>query len=381
MENSLVDGLVKTCNTGSLNIVVKVSKRCNLRPPCEYCYDYEAQSDSPEFDMNRQTLESLIKKSVSDPSFSKVKFVWHGGEPLIMGREFYEQALEFQRRYNPGNTRIINHIQTNAVALDDSWISFLKGNGFSMESSFDAFDNKLTRGQTDKVLSNILNSQKQDYAPGCIMFICTRRNVNRLREAYDYFENLELDFNPSPIISLGKACQANHLAITPEEYGNALSDLMDYYALEHKEHKISIRFLDAILSAVITGHQNLCSHGFCVYEFISTDHKGDIYPCAKANDPEWCFGNVNTINSFSDVFNSERYQIYAKECRQRIEKCATEDDGKPCNVLEYCRGGCASNAMAAGGYSKRDFYCQAYKIVFNHAMDLVLKLREQRKST
>lgn len=373
-----IEDIVTTCNPGFLTIVAKVSKRCNIRPACEYCYDYCATSNSKKYDMNLETLENMIKTSVGDSHFYRVRFVWHGGEPLIVGRKFYESALEFQKKYNPGKTIVTNRIQTNAVALNDSWIDFFKANEFNMESSFDAFDNDITRGQTKKVFSNLLHARDRGMAPGNTMFICTKRNINRLREAYDFFEDIGLNFNPSPIIALGKACQSQELAITPEAYGNALADLMDYYLLEKKERKIKIRFLDAVMNAIITGEQKICSHGFCVYEYVSTDHKGDIYPCAKANEPEWCFGNVNKIKGFSEIFETLRYKAYAKECTERLEGCATERKGKPCEILQYCKGGCASNAISAGGYSKRDFYCQTYKIVFNHAIDILAEIQKRK---
>ena len=379
MLSEAAKGIIKTCNPGSLTIVAKVSKRCNIRPACAYCYDYDAQSDSPQHDMTIPTLENMIRTSVGDPTLHKVRFVWHGGEPLIVGKEFYTRAIEFQDKYAQPGSIITNRLQTNAVALDDEWIDFFKENNFNMESSFDAFDNDRTRGQTTKVLENLLHAKERGLAPGNTMFICTKQNVDRLREAYDFFDKIGLNFNPSPIIALGKACQNHDMAITPKEYREALTDLMDYYLLERTERKIKIRFLDAIMNSVVTGDQQICSHGFCVYEFLSTDHKGDIYPCAKANEPDWCFGSVNTIGGFSEVFQTERYKKYAQECTQRVEGCAIEDNGKPCEILQYCKGGCASNAISAGGYSKRDFYCETYKIVFNHALDIIEKIHADKQ--
>jgi uncharacterized protein len=374
----LMKKIITTCNSGAIKIVAKASKRCNIRPPCEYCYDYIAQSEDKTLDMSEETAENLIKITVGDNAFRHVTFIWHGGEPLIVGRAFYEKVLDFQRKYNTRGIKIVNRIQTNAVAMDKDWVEFLKENNFYMETSFDAFDNDKTRGRTGRVLENIVQARDMGYIPGNIMFICTKRNVHRLREAYDYFEKLELNFNPSPIISLGKACQAQYLAITPEEYGNALADLLDYYVVEHEKRKTRVRILDAVLSAVMTGQQNLCSHGFCVYEFIAVDHLGDVYPCAKVTDPAWIFGNVNVLAKFSQVFNSPHYSDYVKECSQRVRQCATENEGKPCNILEYCKGGCSSNALSAGGYSKRDFYCQTYKIIFNHAINLIEKIQDDK---
>jgi uncharacterized protein len=376
--NTIPFNIIRTRNSGTINIVVKVSKRCNIDPPCTYCYDTAARSGDTALDMSMATLERLVQSSVGDTAFDKVTFVWHGGEPLIVGKSFYENALAFQKRHGDGIVRVVNRIQTNAVAMDSSWVEFLKANDFKMETSFDAFDNDQTRGSTQRVLANIMQAKELGYAPGNVMFICTSRNVDKLREAYDYFERLGLDFNPSPIITLGKACQAPHLSITPERYGQALADLLDYYVLEHPKRTTRVRILDAVLGAILTGNQNLCSHGYCAYEFIAVDHKGDIYPCAKVNDPAWSFGNVHEIARFSDVLYSKRYQEYTLESTQRVKRCMQDNDGKPCTVLAYCRGGCASNALSAGGYSKQDFYCQTYKIIFTHAIDLLINMHNEK---
>lgn len=366
----ILDDIIKTCNPGYITLVVKASKRCNIRPPCEYCYDYEAQTEDKRLDMNLVVLDDLIKKSVGSKDFREVFFVWHGGEPLIVGKEFYKHALGLQERYNEAGARVVNRIQTNAVALDESWVRFLAEQGFTMESSFDAFDNDTTRGHTQQVFSNLLKARDLGYPPRNTMFIATSRNLHRFREAYDFFDKQGLNFNPSPIIALGNACQASHLAITPEAYGAALTDLMDYYVAKPARN-IRVRFLDAVLSAVMSGEQNLCSHGYCVYEYMAVDHKGDIFPCAKVSDKEWCFGNVAEINSFKDIFMREKYVQYKKDCEARVRACATAEDGKPCQVLQYCKGGCASNAKAAGGYAKRDFYCKTYKLVFTHALNML----------
>ena len=375
-KSNLLKQIVRDGNRGTISIVVKVTKRCNIRPACRYCYDYDARCDSKAFDMSAATLENLIRKSVGSGDFKRIIFVWHGGEPLVMGQKFYESAVAWQQAFNRDGAMLVeNRIQTNAVSLDERWVHFLKKRGFQMETSFDAFDNERMRGKSAQVLANILRAKDVGYPPANIMCIVTSRNVHRLREVYDYFAERGLDFTPSPILALGEACRQNDLSITAEEYGRAVADLMDYM-LQQPESRIRVRFVDAILKAVLFGEQNLCSHGYCVYEYVTADHNGDIYPCAKVDDPEWCFGNINQVSNLSDIFQGETYRRYARRAEGRLKDCARENGGEPCEVFRYCRGGCASNAKAAGGYTKRDFYCSAYRILFNHALEVRRGLEE-----
>jgi len=361
----MLDNIIKTCNDGNLNIIVKTTKRCNIRPACKYCYDF---NDSDHLrDMSLSTLDNLMRVSLGNNQFQRVTFTWHGGEPLLLGIPFYERALQLQRKYP--NVTIQNRIQTNAVALNETWISFLKENDFTLESSFDAFDNDFARGRTSEVLSNLIQCKVLGFSPINIMFITTKHNIHRLREAYDFFNVLGLNFNPSPFLSLGNGEKASELKISATEYGDAIIDLIEYI-IDSPQKKVRVRFIDAVINAVFLNQQSLCSHQFCTYSFITCNNNGDLFHCAKIENQDWILGNVNKLQQIKTVFETPKYKRLAQEVTDRLINCSVENDGSPCNVLPYCKGGCSSNALVSGGFSKRDFYCETYKKVFNHILQI-----------
>ena len=121
-----------------LSLLIKpASGGCNMR--CAYCFYHDEAHNRAVASyghMSLSTLEVLIKKSL-DYADGQCTFGFQGGEPTLRGLEFFQQAVEFQRRYNVKNVKILNAIQTNGLTLDSSWASFFKKNNFLIGLSLD----------------------------------------------------------------------------------------------------------------------------------------------------------------------------------------------------------------------------------------------------
>lgn len=123
---------------------------CNL--DCHYCYylDKAVQYGGRQAVMDDQLLELCIKQYIRANEVDTVQFCWHGGEPLLLGLDFYRRAMELQRRYADGK-RIENTLQTNGTLVDEAWCDLFAANNFLVGLSLDgpgdihdAF--RLTRG-------------------------------------------------------------------------------------------------------------------------------------------------------------------------------------------------------------------------------------------
>ena len=105
---------------------------CNL--DCEYCYYLEKEDLYPEtksFRMEESTLENYIRQYIETQStFPEVTFAWQGGEPTLMGIEFFRKAVELQDKYRPSGMTIRNSLQTNGTIINDEWATFFKQNNF-----------------------------------------------------------------------------------------------------------------------------------------------------------------------------------------------------------------------------------------------------------
>lgn len=117
----------------SFHVIVKpVGAACNLN--CTYCYyRHKAAAGEPIAD---ELLEAFIAQYLEQQELSPVRFNWHGGEPTLLGLDFFARVVELQRKYARGK-EITNELQTNGTLLDDAWCAFLKEHDFVVGLSID----------------------------------------------------------------------------------------------------------------------------------------------------------------------------------------------------------------------------------------------------
>ena len=107
---------------------------CNLN--CTYCY-YLSKKEllgQSSRRMSDETLERFVESYISGQEAEEIPFIWQGGEPALLGLDFFRRALELQAKYAPQGRRITNDLQTNGTLLDDEWCAFLKENDARLKS-------------------------------------------------------------------------------------------------------------------------------------------------------------------------------------------------------------------------------------------------------
>jgi uncharacterized protein len=111
---------------------------CNL--DCHYCYYLKKERLYPKgesFRMPDDILEEYIVQHIEAAPEPEIRFSWHGGEPTILGLDYFRKIVELQNKHQPLNQRIINGIQTNGILLDEDWCRFLAEEGFAVGLSLD----------------------------------------------------------------------------------------------------------------------------------------------------------------------------------------------------------------------------------------------------
>jgi len=114
-----------------------VGPLCNL--DCSYCFYLEKESlyeERHRFRMSDTALDVYVRRYIESQPTPEVEFTWQGGEPTLMGLDFFEKAVALQRRYRNGKT-IRNTLQTNGTLLDERWGAFLAAEGFLVGISLD----------------------------------------------------------------------------------------------------------------------------------------------------------------------------------------------------------------------------------------------------
>ncbi len=114
-----------------IHVVAKpIGPVCNL--DCEYCFYLEKHAlfgTGEQYRMSDDVLGSFIDNYVSSQPTPVVEFVWQGGEPTLLGMDFFKRVIELQKPFVKTKT-ITNSIQTNGTLLTDEWCAFLKKHNF-----------------------------------------------------------------------------------------------------------------------------------------------------------------------------------------------------------------------------------------------------------
>ena len=133
----LLEDAVRITGPAAFNIMLKpAGSLCNLG--CAYCY-YLDKADiygGREPRMSLEMLETVIREYIAANDVPEVTFNWHGGEPLVLGLDFYRKAMELERKYADGKT-VFNTLQTNGTLLTPEWADFLRENRFLVGISID----------------------------------------------------------------------------------------------------------------------------------------------------------------------------------------------------------------------------------------------------
>ena len=158
--------------------------RCNL--DCAYCFFLKKDRLYPgsTFRMSDEVLEAYIRQTIEAHQVPEVTVAWQGGEPTLMGLDFFRKAVALEKKYAREGMRIENTFQTNGVLLDDDWCEFLREEGFLVGLSLDgprelhdAYRRDRRGGSVfDKVVGAVRLMQKHQVE---FNILCTVNSKNR----------------------------------------------------------------------------------------------------------------------------------------------------------------------------------------------------------
>lgn len=348
-----------------ITIIAKPTHDCNLR--CKYCY-IEDGAESGK--MSDATLQTSIAK-VSDFSDSS-NWIWHGGEPLLMGLDFFKKVQRLQKKKSE-NHRFTNGIQTNGTLITEALLDFIEEfSDFYLGISLDGpehLHNKSRlyasqKGSFEQVMCGIQKAKKGGKRiSGGVICVVNATNIDHPKELYEFFRDHEINVKFNPLIKSGNARKnINSLGITPSQYGNFLKKLWEIYNTDvESKGDITIEidpFID-VLGNVATKVPLGCNYsGRCRDSFISIGPQGDIYPCGRFDGiPEFWMGNIWT-HTIEEAINSEIHQKLKRRSIETIAGC------EKCDEKEICNSGCMHNAYCEGDIMGKDPYCKSYKTLF-----------------
>jgi uncharacterized protein len=378
-------GKEKDTSMKPFSLLIKpASADCNLR--CAYCFYIEKADLYPRSSTHRmsdQVLDRLIHTYMrtSQPQYS---FAWQGGEPTLMGVDFYRRVTELQVKHGFSGASVANHLQTNAVLMSDELAEHLSNYNFLVGVSLDGpaeihdqfrtFQNG--KGSHSEVMRG-LDVLRRHNVETNILTLVTAVNSNRGGEVYDYLVDQGIFYHQYiPCVEFGENGFPMPYALTPEVWGEFLCTIFDHWVAD-KSRRVSVRYFDALLHHLIIGDDIICHIGSNCNQYFLVEHNGDVYPCDFFAQSDLRLGNL-CKDSWTDLSNSRIYKQFGND------KLDFHEDCNHCKYLQLCNGDCLKHRLNYGVQSPnhKSWLCNGYKMFFKHALpelqDLAREIRHLR---
>lgn len=320
-------------------------------------------------------LDRLIKDYLA-LSLPVSSFAWQGGEPTLMGLDFYKKVVELQKEYGKDGQVVSNALQTNGILLDERWCKFLCEYqflvGISLDGPKDCHDfyriDHSGNGTFNKVITAIetCRSHKVEFN---ILVLLNDKNVIVPDELFDFFIELKikyLQFIPC-VEKNQKTDKVADFSITPQQYGEFLRVIFDRW-YEYGPEKLSIRIIDSALNYLVHGRHANCTFNRKCDDYIVIEHNGDAFCCDFFVDEQYHLGNI-LDSPIRDLFQSDKKLQFANQKNNIHNKCLI------CRHNALCRGGCLKDRVVTNnGFANPSYFCQAYKSFFDHALPKLSQL-------
>ena len=403
MKDTLtLDDAVRITGPRAFNIMLKpAGSLCNL--DCNYCYYLDKSSiyGGREPRMSIEMLETVIKEYIAANEVPEVMFNWHGGEPLLLGLDFYRKALEFEKKYADGK-RVFNTIQTNGTLLTQEWAAFFKANGFLVGISLDGPKDIHDRYRKDKggfpTFDRVMKGLEILRHTGVefnTMTTVNKSSEGRGLEVYQFLKSVGsryMQFLPVvehvkyPLDAKDKpmkhACpyivdpsepdaRLAHWSINDRAYGRFLCDIFDYW-VRNDVGTYFVNMFDATLAGWCGVAPGTCVLAQTCGNNSVIEHNGDLYPCDHFVYTDRLLGNIKdkTIVEMMDSPEQIRFGI---DKRNRLPRSCFR-----CEYLSLCNGECPKHRFNAteSGETGLNALCAGYKMFFSHSAPYMKKMKE-----
>lgn len=359
---------------------------CNL--DCTYCFYLEKERLYPgaaSFAMADEVLESFTRQYLEAHPYPEVTFSWQGGEPTLLGVEFFERAVAIQQRL-AGGRKVGNAIQTNGVLLDDRWGAFLAEYGFLVGLSIDgpaALHDRYRRdrgnGPTFGAVMRGLGVLQKHGVDFNTLTVVQRDNADHPLEIYRFLKGIGSRYmqfipivervadapGPDGLLLVGPdapdPASVSPWSVQPGQYGSFLCAIFDEWVRDDVG-RYYVQAFDVALEAWCGLPSTLCIFAETCGRAVAVEHNGDIYACDHYVYPSHRIGNLME-GALADAVDGAFQTAFSRAKRDTLPF-----DCQECDVLFACQGECPKHrfAKARDGSRSLNYLCAAYKQFFRH---------------
>lgn len=373
---------------------------CNL--DCHYCYylDKALQYGGRQAVMSDELLKTYIRQYIAANQVDTVTFCWHGGEPLLLGLDFYRRAMDLQHKYADGK-RIENTLQTNGTLVNEEWCELFAANNFLVGISLDGPEDihdafRRTKGGKP-TFEQVMQCVKMCERTGVeynTLSVVNNRSEGRGAEIYRFFRDevhsRYMQFLPAVEHVIDKAEYHRPMIVAPEQegarlaewsvssvgYGRFLCDVFDEWVVSDVGRSF-VQMFDASLAQWCGVQPGVCSMGETCGDALVVEHNGDVYSCDHFVYPEFKLGNI-AQTSLSEIYRSAKRREFGLNKRNTLPKECLH-----CNYYFACRGECPKHRFEIGADGcRKNSLCQGLQIYFRHVepyMEYMQKLLAQQQ--
>jgi uncharacterized protein len=353
---------------------------CNL--DCAYCYflDKEALYPGSKFRMSETALEQYIRQTIEAHQTDVVNLAWQGGEPTLMGLDFFQRAIALAEKYRRPGMSFLHTLQTNGTLLDDEWAAFFKEHGFLIGISLDGPRQlhdvyRVDKGGQptfDRVMRGVRLLQKHGVEFN-ILTTVNRVNGDYPLEVYRFLRD-EVGATWMQFIPVVERINAAGLtlyqdgtlvsdrSVHAEQFGSFLATIFD----EWVRHDVGAVFVQTF-EASLRNWLGLPTSGMCVFNEtcgtgLALEHNGDLYACDHFVEPDFLLGNIHNMHML-ELVSSPQQVKFGQDKRDSLPGAC-----RSCEVRFACHGECPKNRflVTADGEPGLNYLCAGFKLFFHH---------------
>ncbi|MGB8652031.1 MAG: anaerobic sulfatase maturase [Mycobacteriales bacterium] len=371
---------------------------CNL--DCEYCFFLSKELLYPgsRFRMAEDLQETYVRQLLeAHAGAPEVVVTWQGGEPTLMGLDFFRRSIDLERRYARPGQRILNALQTNGTLLDDQWGEFLKEHDFLVGISIDgprelhdAYRvDKGGKPTYDRVIRG-LDVLKRHQVDWNVLTTVHAANADQGRRVYRFLrDDLGATFvQLIPIVERATAetlqvadvgwgsgvhgrplytqegSLVTHRSVGPEQYGRFMVDVFEEW-VRHDIGTVYVQAFDSALASWYGEPGGMCVHAETCGQQLALEHNGDVYSCDHYVEPGYLLGNIKDRHLL-DLVVLPQQRAFGQAKRDTLTTYCLD-----CDVRHACHGGCPKDRFATSPYGEpgQHYLCPGYELFFRHVRE------------
>jgi uncharacterized protein len=377
---------------------------CNI--DCKYCFFLSKEALYPDerHRMSDSTLDEYIRQLLESHRLPEVTVAWQGGEPTLMGLDFFRRAVALVEKYRRPGQKIEQTFQTNGIALDDEWCEFLKANNFLVGLSVDGprelHDTyRVTRGgkgSFDLVMKgweclrrhgvdfNILctvNAANQHHGRRVYQFFRDELGATWIqfipiieRATADTIQVANLGWSPRPrekrLLYTQTGTLVTERSVGGRQYGQFLIDVFEDW-LRHDVGKVYVQLFDVTLEAYF-GRYRLCIHAPTCGNGPALEYNGDLYACDHFVEPDFKLGNIHRTH-MTELMASPQQRRFGLDKQDKLTRQCQQ-----CEVRSLCNGGCPKDrfTLSHDGEPGQNYLCEGLYQFFTHTRPAMQRMAD-----